>query len=329
MAKKVNNKKKIESLKAKRNAHLFGAGISGLYGGYKGYKLGEVASMGNQLKESSEVISGLTDKIRRREPLTEVEERALHHMSNKPIDFREKLIGAIYQSPRTQKARLKGGLIGGTILASPNLIGAISNQIKINKLKKKLREEEEEVRSFSKDDDSKDYVVPSDDKIMDMSRLQVLRILDKRDKQVDKDRKNYIKKKTKRGGIWGSVLGAGLGSLAGYLGNKYLLENTDKKSMISNSILSGISAGALGYNFGSKIGKNNAEEYVKDADEFNNLKVTRKLAKRLDKIMREQGRNDDLEVLNEEKFRNKKDLENSLKRNSVLNLGRNEVKVYK
>ena len=329
MAKKVNNKKKLESLKAKRNGHLLGAGVLGLYGGYRGYKFGEVGSMGNQLNESFEVISDLTNKAARQEPLTENEEKALHHMANNPNDFREKLVGAIYQSPRTRKARLKGGLIGSTILASPNLIGAISNQIKINKLKKKIREEEEEMKSFSKDDDSKDYIVPNDDKIMDMSRLQVLRILDKKDKQVDKDRKNYIKKKTKRGGIWGSVLGAGLGSLAGYLGNKYLLGNTDKKSMISNSILSGISGGALGYNFGSKIGKNNAEEYVKDADEFNNLKVTRKLARRLDKLMREQGRNDDLEVLNEEKFRNKKDLENSLKRNSVLNLGRNEIKVYK
>ena len=148
----MGTKKKIESLKARRNGHLLGAGILGLYGGYKGYKLGEFTSMGNQLNESGEVISGLTDKIRRREPLTEAEERALHHMSNNPSDFREKLIGAVYQSPRTRKARLKGGLLGGTLLAAPNLIGAVSNQIKINKLKKKIREEEEEMRSFSKDD---------------------------------------------------------------------------------------------------------------------------------------------------------------------------------
>ncbi len=181
--------------------------------------------------------------------------------------------------------------------------------------------------------DEEDYVVPDDDRIKEMTRFQVLRVLDKRDKQVDKDRKKYIKRKTRNSGIIGSILGAGVGALAGYYGNKYAFGDEDKKRSISNSVLSGISGALVGYGIGSNKGKTNAEEYVKDADEFNNRKVTRKLARHLDKIMREQGREDDLEILNEEKFRNqknaKREYESFLKGNNVLNLGRNSVRVIK
>ena len=327
MAKKVDNKRKLKSLKSSRNSALVGAAIGGILGGYGGYKGGETVSMGKQLFEVQDKVNSLLRKARMGEKLTEKEAIAIQLANSK--NGHEKLLGAIYQSPRTNKARLLGGLGGGLLGSVPALISAGVSQHKINKIQKQLKKEAEE-KDFS--DDEEDYIVPDDDRIKDMTRFQVLRVLDKRDKQVDRDRKKYIKRKARNSGILGSVLGAGLGALTGYYGSKYGLGD-DKKRTISNSILSGISGALAGYGIGSNTGKNRAEEYVKDADEFNNRKVTRKLAKHLDKIMREQGREDDLEILNDEKFRNqknaKREYESFLKGNNVLNLGRNSVRVIK
>ena len=78
--------------------------------------------------------------------------------------------------------------------------------------------------------------------------------------------KKYIKRKTRNSGIIGSILGAGVGALAGYYGNKYAFGDEDKKRSISNSVLSGISGALVGYGIGSNKGKTNAEEYVKDGN---------------------------------------------------------------
>lgn len=327
MAKKVDNKRKLKSLKNKRNVALISAGLGGALGGYGGYKISQTGAMGEQLSKIALERIRIEAKALKGEKLTEDEAKIMNITSNE--DGWEKIRGAAYQSPKTKKAKILGGVGGSIFGAAPGLLSAAINQHKINKLEKQIAKEAEE-KDFS---DDEDYIVPSDDRIKEMTRFQVLRVLDKRDKQVDRDRKKYIKRKTRNSGIFGSILGAGLGALTGYYGSKYALGDDDRKRTISNSVLSGLSGALVGYGIGKNTGKKNAEDYVKDADEFNNRKVTRKLAKHLDKIMREQGREDDLEILNEEKFRNqknaKREYESFTKGNNVLNLGRNSVRVIK
>ena len=83
--------------------------------------------------------------------------------------------------------------------------------------------------------------------------------------------------------------------------------------------------------WGIELKLDNAKDYVKNADEFNKEKVTKKYARGLDKKMRDLGREDDLEAINDERYKNEKKAEREhkdfLKHNSVLNLGRNSIRI--
>ena len=197
---------------------------------------------------------------------------------------------------------------------------------KVNKEKKEASEKTYSI--MSKEFSSKEERI-SDEELSKMSRNQILKLLDKKADKVDKDKEEYIKKKTRKGGRIGSLL-AGLGTAAAVgLGSKYTGAST-KESLI-RAALSGSAAAGFGYMKGREAAKKDAEEYAKNANEFNKEKVTKKYAKDLDKKMRDLGREDDLEAINDERYKNekkaKRDYQDYLKHNSVLNLGRNSIRV--
>lgn len=335
MAKKINKEKKLKKLKEERNANLILSGLMGGYGAIKGHGLAKEGSIKNQNNEVFDRINGVVEKARRGEKLTELEAKLMQGPSE---TYKKIYYDILPKTPRTKKAGIKGALAGGALMGLPNLVAAGINQHKINKLKKQIKKDEEkEEKKFSimskmfskKNDKEKDDFNHTTEDLSKMSHNQILRLLDKRAKRVDEDKKEYIEKKTRRGGIVGSIMG-GLGTAAAVgLGSKYL--GSSNKEALIRAALSGLGVAGYGYKKGREVAKENAEDYVKTADEFNKEKVTKKYAKSLDKKMRDLGRIDDLEAVNAERYRNekkaKREYEDYLKHNSVLNLGRNSIRI--
>ena len=326
MAKEVNKKKKLEDLKANRNINLLGAAVGGGYGGYRGYKLGRDLAAMDQYGKFVSRVNELNEKLSRGEKATEVEAKFLQN----PRDAQEKVLGLIFQSPKTKKGKIIGTVGGSLLSSSPFLLKAALNQHKINKLKKEIKKEEEERKSFSikrfskKSSDGEDFYEPTEEEVRKLTRNQVLGLIDKKDKQVDKNKKKLLKAYKRKGGLIGGLVGSLGGAGLGYLSNK--LTGGSNKSALASSITSGIGLGVSGYLLGKKAGKNRAEDLIKTEKKYNNEKVTRDYAKDLDEMMRKQGREDDLSALNEERIQNKRtaerNLEDYVKSNSVLNLGR-------
>ena len=328
MAKEIDKKKKLKELEEKRNSKLVLGGISS-YSGYKGYKAGETLSMLQQLSKVRGRINEIYDKSNRGEKISESEAR----YPQNPKDADEKILGAIYQSPRTKKGRIIGAAIG-SIPSVAFLASAAKDQYKINKLKKQIKKEKDKKFSimdkmFSKKNLEKSKI-PTEEELSKLSRHQILRLLDKKSEQVEKDKKDYIEKRSKKGGVYGSIIGGILGASAGAGVSK--ISGGSTKSILSNALLSGGLGALAGHEHGKKSAKESARDYVKNADEFNESKVTRKFAKDLDKSMRNIGKLDDLEAINEERLANKKSAkskyDNYLKKNSVLNLGRGKGSNY-
>lgn len=206
-------------------------------------------------------------------------------------------------------------------------MGGIYGAIKRRKLGKEENEKKFSIMSKEFSSKKKDNI--SEEDLSKLSRNQVLKLIDKRAEKVDKDKEDYINKKIRKGGKVGSLL-AGLGTAAAVgLGSKYSGAST--KEALIRAALSGSAAAGFGYMKGREIAKSNAEDYVKNADEFNKEKVTKKYARGLDKKMRDLGREDDLEAINDERYKNEKRVEREhkdfLKHNSVLNLGRNSIRI--
>lgn len=327
MAKEINKKKKLKELEEKRNSKLILGGISS-YSGYKGYKTGETLSILQQLGKVQERVNEINNKLSRGEKVNESEAKYLQN----PKDANEKILGAIYQSPKTKRGRIIGAAIG-SIPSVAFLASAAKDQYKINKLKKQIKEEKDRKFSimdkmFSKKE--KTPTIPSEEELSKLSRHQILRLLDKKSEQIEKDKKDYIEKKSKKGGLRGSIIGGILGASAGAGVSK--ISGGSTKSILSNALLSGGLGAFAGYGYGKKSAKKSARDYVKNADEFNESEVTRKFAKDLDKSMRKIGKLDDLEAINEERLANKKSAkskyDNYPKKNSVLNLGRGKGSNY-
>lgn len=329
MAKKVSNKKKLEQARKDKQNYLAAAISGAIVGGITGQDIGRNESIINQRREVSDRLEDINYRAHTGN-LSEKEIEFLSKLSsagpNAGQDISEKILGAAYTSPRTRKSRIIGGTVGSVLGATPGLVGAYAAHKKVKKLEKRVAEEEAQEKNYSK----KDFVEPTEKEISKLTRNQVLSLLDKKNKQVDKDREDYISRKTKRGGIYGALVGAGLGALASGLGSKYIAKSSTKDAII-NSVLSGGFGGFAGYHQGRNLAKKNAKSYVKSADEYNNNKVTSKYAKELDRIMRTQGREDDLEAINSERIRNEKkaksEFKDYLSHNSVLNLGRNSIRI--
>lgn len=332
MAKKVNKDKKLKALKEQRDAALTLAGFGGIYGAIKGHELGKNIAYGKQRKFMMDRTEEVFDKARRGEELTENEAKFI---SNPDPVIEYGLNQVIPNSKRTKRHKKWGAAIGGAAMSAPWLVSAAIDQRKINKLKKKKEKEEKEENEkkfsiMSKEFSSKKgKEFEEGDDLSKLSRNQILKLIDKRAEKVDKDKEDYINKKIRKGGRVGSLL-AGLGTAAAVgLGSKYTGAST-KESLI-RAALSGSAAAGFGYMKGREIAKEDAEDYVKNADEFNKEKVTKKYAKNLDKKMRDLGREDDLEVINNEHYKNekraKREYDDYLKHNSVLNLGRNSIRV--
>lgn len=333
MARKVNKDKKIKALKEQRDAALVLAGIGGAYGAIKGHEVGKGIAYDKQKKFMMDRTEEVFNKARRGEKLTENEAKFI---SNPEPVIEYGLSQVIPNSKRTKRHKRWGAAIGGAALGAPWLISAAMDQRKINKLKKKKEKEEKEesekkfsIMSKEFSSKKKDNISEEDDDLSSLSRNQILKLIDKRAEKVDKDREEYINKKVRRGGRVGSLL-AGLGTAAIVgLGSKYSGAST--KEALIRAALSGSAAAGFGYMKGRETAKSDAEDYVKNADEFNKEKVTKKYAKGLDKKMRNLGREDDLEAINDERYKNEKRAEREykdfLKHNSVLNLGRNSIRI--
>ena len=329
MAKKVNKEKKLKALKDSRNANLFLSVMGAGYGGIKGREFGRDKAIDKQHKSVKNRIEELGNKIKRGEELTEQEAKFMYN----PKPVMDKILEIIPKSPRTRKYKTVGTAVGAATLGIPTLIAAGFDQHKINKLKKEINKEKKEASEktysiMSKEFSSKEERI-SDEELSKMSRNQILKLLDKRADKVDKDKEEYVKKKTRRGGIIGSILsGLGTAAIVG-LGSKYA--GTSTKESLIRAGLSGTAAAGYGYMKGRKVAKDSAEDYARVANEFNKEKVTKKYAKDLDKKMRDLGREDDLEAINDERYKNekkaKRDYQDYLKHNSVLNLGRNSIRV--
>ena len=329
MAKKrKTDKEKLAEAKKNRDISAAVALGGGILTGIAKSGVEGMDSMTEQYREALARINGWENRARKGGKFTEQEAKFIQGGE----DSFEKLRGAISQSPRTKKAKLKGAIVGAAMGALPGGLGVLTSNMEIKRLEKRIAAKEAKEKSYSVMDKmfSKNFVEPSDDEVSKLSRNQILSLLDKKNKQVDKDKEEYINKKTTRGGIIGALVGAGLGSLASGLGNKYI-GKMDTKTAILNSLIGGGLGAYAGYGQGRKIAKNSAKDYVKDADEFNNNKVTTKYAKKLDALMRKYGHQDDLEAVNAERIRNEKkaksELKDYLKHNSVLNLGRNSIRV--
>lgn len=329
MAKKVNKDKKLKALKDSRNANLFLSVMGAGYGGIKGREFGRDKAIDKQHKSVKNRIEELGNKIKRGEELTEQEAKFMYN----PKPVMDKILEIIPKSPRTKKYKTVGTAVGAAALGIPTLIAAGFDQHKINKLKKEIKKEKKEASEktysiMSKEFSSKEERI-SDEELSKMSRNQILKLLDKRADKVDRDKEEYVRKKTRRGGIIGSILsGLGTAAVVG-LGSKYA--GTSTKESLIRAALSGSAAAGYGYMKGRKVAKDNAEDYAKVANEFNKEKVTKKYAKDLDKKMRDLGKEDDLEAINDERYKNekkaKREYDDYLKHNSVLNLGRNSIRV--
>ena len=106
----------------------------GIINGVLGADTEGMSSMTEQYREALGRINGWENRARNGGKFTEQEAKFIQGGN----DSFEKLRGAISQSPRTKKAKLKGAIVGAAMGALPGGLGVLASNMEIKRLEKEV-----------------------------------------------------------------------------------------------------------------------------------------------------------------------------------------------